>query len=194
MDRYYETCYYRIVPEDGAQEPYCSLDRDEEWNFSSSLEKGAVVFKGSPYRLTCRASESEHYTYEDTLDLDVFYDLKKITWKEYNRLSKKADKQKKAAARAYRRKELFNKVDATLDRIRRPLERIGWPKTLSLTKTFWIICGLWVVFEAIAITVCVVFGLPSGVGLGEKILTSVGAATALTTIIYVILKGLDIFS
>ena len=194
MDRYYETCYYRIVQEEGPQEPYCSLDRDEEGNFNSSLEKGAVIFNGSPYRLTCRASESEHYTYEDTLDLDVFYDLEKITWKEYNRLSKKAEKRQKAAARAYRRKEFFNRVDAALDRIRRPLERIGWPKTLSLTKTFWIICGLWVVFEAIAITVCVVFGLPPGVGLGEKILTSVGAATVLTTIIYVILKGLDIFS
>lgn len=187
-DRYHVNgSYYRTVSEDGTKSVFFPLSEHDALSFGSSLDKGVVVFMEAPYRITCWTSESDHYTYEDTLDLTVFYDLERITWKEYNKLSKKADKQRKAAAKAYRSREFSYKLNAALDRIR-------WTKTLSETKTFWIICGLWVVFEAIAITVCVVFGLPPGVGLGEEILTSLGAATMLVSIIYLILKGLGLFN
>ena len=85
-DRYYVTGYYcSIKSKDGTQSPYYSLTDQDASELGSGLRKGFVVFHGAPYRITCWTEESSHYTYEDTKDQEVYYDLESISFEEYNR-------------------------------------------------------------------------------------------------------------
>ena len=78
-DRYYVTGYYcSIKSKDGTKSPYYSLTEKDACELDSGFWKGFVVFHGVPYRITRWTMESSHYTYEDTKDQEVYYDLEEI--------------------------------------------------------------------------------------------------------------------